>query len=168
MECPTTETVPQLCVSFRAGPSLNVGSTVATAASFRPSATFCVTNVRNRAKLLKPLAQTVAQSSRGQRQEMGTCYTKSARRRGKDRQAATENKKQKRNKDEIYTLKNIRSLERVEGTAQLAFGTEIPGIGEKSVNSSAAHRFTSTFGNHIILYDGLFRSILDAKLRSRV
>lgn len=98
MECPTTETGPQLCVLFRAGPSLNAGSTVATAASFRPSAIFCVTSVKSQGKLLKPPVQTVAQNSPGQQHEMGTCSTRSARQRGKDRPAAIETEREKKNK----------------------------------------------------------------------
>lgn len=88
--CLTTEMGPRPCVSFRAAPSPNVGSMVAMGANFRPSVICCDTSAKSRDKHLRPHALTVAQSSRGQQQGMDTSFTKSARRRGKDRQAATD------------------------------------------------------------------------------
>lgn len=69
------------------------------AANSRPSVICCVTSAKSQDKHLKPLALTVAQSSRGQQQGMDTCFIRSARQRDKDRRAATEYKGE-RGKDE--------------------------------------------------------------------
>lgn len=129
------ETDPRPCGSFRAVPSPNVGSMVAMAANFRPSVICCDTSAKSRDKHLRPLALTVGQSSRGQQQEMDTSFTRSARRRDKGPQAATDGQNGKAGKGK-RTHSNY--IKRAKAQFGLHFGIEIPWPGENSWDNPSA------------------------------
>lgn len=87
---PTSTTTRGTSGWSRAGPSPNVGSTDAMAASSRPLAIFSATNARSLARPPRRAAPTVEPSSPGPPQGTATCCTKNASRRGSLRRARHE------------------------------------------------------------------------------